>query len=99
MVPSAALRWKPKNELATLAENAEKAKDEAFIWVDVEGVLKMIKVKVGDSDGINTAIQTTDLKEGDAVIVGVDEPEASKEKSTSAKNPFAPTMSHGGRKK
>lgn len=64
------------------------------IWVlDATKKLKPLPVRLGLSDGTNSEIVESPLKEGDEVVVGVITAEASRTQQT---NPFGPQMPPGG---
>ncbi len=74
-VPNAALRF-------TLPKNGEENKDEPktdlptnikTLWVLRDKEPKMVRVKVGKTDGISTAILSKELTQEDRVIIGIQE--------------------------
>ena len=98
-VPSSALRYTPdvKNiEPAALANPVQPGPDEALLWVEkTEGLLTPVKVKVGLNNGTLAEIISSDLKEGDEIIIGVDTSAAMRgaaDESGMQNNPFMPKM-------
>ncbi len=65
------------------------------VWVLSEGGPRPVEVKVGISDGLLTAVESGDLKDGDQVIVG--EAVAGGPGASGTTNPFAPANPFGGR--
>jgi HlyD family secretion protein len=68
-VPNAALRFRPRSELAETARTSVSA-DSATVWVLVEGKAKPVEVTTGESDGSAIAVLDGDLEPGDQVILG-----------------------------
>jgi HlyD family secretion protein len=64
------------------------------LWVEDNGYVRPVKVRLGLSDGLMTEIVTDELPEGAAVVVG--ENRANENGGTT--NPFAPKMFGGGKK-
>jgi HlyD family secretion protein len=108
LVPNAALNWTPRpDQVAKDArggghqkpsgwaekEHPDKA-DKGTLWVEDNGFVRPVRVRVGASDGVRTEIVGGDLKEGDAVVVGESRPEGD---GGAASNPFTPQL-FGGRK-
>ena len=99
-VPASALRYTPdvKNiEPAALQNPVTSGPDEALLWVEKsEGLLSPVKVKVGLNNGTMAEIVTSDLKEGDVIITGVDTSAAMRgpagPDSGMQNNPFLPKM-------
>jgi HlyD family secretion protein len=58
------------------------------IWVKDDQYVRPVEVKLGTSDGLNTAVTAADLREGQVVITGEIVATAQME----AKNPFLPAM-------
>ncbi len=80
LVPNAALRWRPRLKQLPGADPLEYLRwtldPSTMVWVQEDGELRRIPVKVGMSDGRVTEILSGDLKEGAKVITGtVGEPE------------------------
>src|SRR5262249_39774660 len=69
--------------------------DRSTLWVEDNGFVKPVKVRIGLSDGLQTEIVKGDLQEGAAVVVG--EARANADSGTS--NPFAPKMFSGSSNK
>lgn len=63
------------------------------VWVLDENGLRSLEVKVGISDGLVTAVENPDLKEGELVVVGE---AVAGSASGSTTNPFAPANPFGG---
>jgi HlyD family secretion protein len=60
-----------------------------MIWAQDGNFVKPIHVRLGVTDGVNTEVQSDELKEGQAIVVGEIAPGAAAS-SDDAKNPFAP---------
>jgi HlyD family secretion protein len=73
-VPNAALRFRPldaKSDPAAVRAAGKKQDAGSTVWIlDENGKPKSIKVKLGISDGNFTAVDASDLKAGEQVIVG-----------------------------
>jgi HlyD family secretion protein len=73
-VPNAALRFRPlaaKNDPAAVRAAGRKQDAGSTVWIlDESGKPQPIKVKLGISDGNFTAVDSSDLKAGEQVIVG-----------------------------
>jgi HlyD family secretion protein len=77
-VPNAALRWVPETQ--QVAEDVRRAAADAppstdhhqsaAVWIVDGKFVRPIEVQPGLSDGINTEIESDDLKEGEQVVVG-----------------------------
>lgn len=102
LVPNAALRWSPKPE-QILGEKKEHDKESAeetkkgTIWLPKEGSVKPLRVNIGKSDGINTEIESNELKEDIPIVVGEKENNQTESNET-VTNPFAPKLVKGGRR-
>jgi HlyD family secretion protein len=73
-------------------------KTNGVLWVlDEEKKPRKIEVQIGASDGINTVVESADLREGMQVITGMRLPESGKGKSEGG-NPFTPNLAGGGKK-
>jgi HlyD family secretion protein len=68
--------------------------EQARLWVEDNGFVRPIKVKLGLTDGVNTEVFGDDLKEGFGIVVG----EQRSPGSEAGSNPFAPQMFGGGKK-
>ena len=104
LVPNAALRWSPSSpdEIAADARsqhpidppagNPPGAKgtsgNEGVIWVKDGAFVRPVVVKVGTSDGSNTAVTADNLKEGDEVVTG----ETTGPVEGGTQNPFLPNF-------
>jgi dolichyl-phosphate-mannose--protein O-mannosyl transferase len=64
------------------------------VWQKESTYIMFHKVKTGASDGINTEISDTQLKEGDDVITGIIHEKTTT--GTTQKSPFMPSMPKGG---
>jgi len=72
----------------------QQAHDRATLWIEDEGFVRPVTVKIGLGDGIQTEILSDTLKEGDQVVIG-----ETRQKSEGTVNPFTPQMFGGGKKK
>lgn len=74
LLPNAALRWRPTQE-----QVAEDIRDKfgslqgekEIVWVEDQGHVRPIKVRLGLSDGKATEVVAGDLKEGTPVVIGI----------------------------
>ena len=80
----------------TTRRSDTKARNHGTIWVEEGSYAKPIKVKLGITDGTNTEVSASELKEGMFVITG--EVRADEAGSGDAKNPFMPQFNRGGRR-
>ncbi len=98
-VPNAALRYEPPLELiapksspsavANGAESGQKPDDSrGIVWVQRDNGLTPIEVKLGVSDRARTEVIADELKEGDEVVLGIQQAGAAEQ----VNNPFAPKM-------
>lgn len=72
-------------------------KTQGRLWVlDEKQKLRRIEVQTGASDGINTAVESTELREGMRVITGIRMSEADK---NGGGNPFTPKFGAGRKPK
>lgn len=105
--PNAALRWNPPaNESNTKGagkknsssvQTSPDGKNHAFIWVlDENQSPRRIKIQTGTSNGINTVVEGTDLREGMQVIIGTILPNSDTVKNEGS-NPFTPKFSRGSK--
>ena len=93
-VPVNALRFTPPVELQT-APVPELKRREGVLWVaDKGGKVRPVKVKLGLTNNIITAIKSDEIKAGDAVVTGINRqlPGKAKMSDGSTKNPFMPNM-------
>ena len=92
ILPAARLRLDPPGDPPTSAKpsNQEKqAKDRhGVIWLKDGEFVRPLEVKVGVSDGANTAVTADTLQEGQAVVTGED----AQTSQTGAVNPFLPKV-------
>ncbi len=102
VVPNAALRWVPskdqvipglRNEPAA-ARKVEGGGTRGMVWVKEGRFVKPIEVKAGLTDGLSTEIESSALREGSEVVVGI--AQASDEEGTS---PFLPQIKNDKVKK
>ena len=88
-VPNAALRWKPSRELVAEDVDFDNLPQARRVWVENgAGKVRPVEVKVLLNNDSVSAIEAP-LKEGDGVVVGVDESVSAK---TANANPFMPKM-------
>lgn len=96
-VPITALRWLPSS-LAEVTPDARSwkprepsavgaAEPRGTVWVDQDGLARPIDVSIGASDGMNVAVFSDSLREGQKVITGEDSPA----QSGNTVNPFLPS--------
>lgn len=80
----------------TSAQTASSTKTTGILWVlDEKKKPRKIEVQTGPSDGINTAVESADLREGMQVITGMRMSEAGK---NGGGNPFTPQFGAGSKK-
>jgi HlyD family secretion protein len=94
LVPDAALRWSPLS-LAQIAPDARSQKLDppsdgsaaatGIVWLKNGQYVRPVPVKLGTSDGVNTAVTADNLNEGDEVVTG-----ATGGAQDSTLNPFMP---------
>jgi HlyD family secretion protein len=68
--------------------------DRGILWVEDNGFVKPVKVRIGLSDGLQTEIVKGDIEEGATVVVGESRPED----NGGTSNPFAPKLFNGNKK-
>lgn len=93
-VPVNALRFMPPVELQ-LAPAPELKRREGVLWVKAENdKLRPVKVKLGLTNNIITAIKSDELKAGDVVVTNIIQqaPGKPRMEDNSTKNPFMPNM-------
>jgi HlyD family secretion protein len=111
LVSNAALRFRPPaDKIAPDAKNSSgkaptagqpkaktgpKTSDHGSVWVEENGLLKPIRIKIGQSDGTMTEVLGGDLKEGTKVVSGEAHPTATDDSAT---NPFATNVGKGSKK-
>lgn len=104
LVPNAALRWSPSSPDEVVAEARSQYQadppgdnpsgpvnasgNQGVIWVEEGGFVRPVEVKVGTSDGSNTAVTADHLKAGDEVVTG----EATPAAAGTTRNPFLPSF-------
>ncbi len=104
LAPNAALRWSPSSlaQVSPEARNGKTADPEpgpsvppggatersGVIWVKAGNYVRPVKVKLGISDGTNTAITADTPLEGQEVVTG----EVAESAQTSARSPFVPQV-------
>lgn len=110
LVPNAALRWTPSNELSPGGReeqgqiimaganpgNEVDDRHSGKIWVFQDGSLREVAVRIGLTDGIHTEISSDELKEGMGVVIAEDSAEEARAQSTT--NPFTPKFPRRGRR-
>lgn len=69
------------------------AERKGTVWVYEDGNIRPVEVRVGISDGLMTAIESTEIQEGELVVVGEVVAGAP---TSSTTNPFAPPNPFGG---
>ncbi len=105
LVPNMALRWKPRPEqidpamrAADESENAADrgsdsqldAQDDAGqLWIEVDGFVQPLAVKIGPTDGSVTAVSGEDIHEGIEVVIGEGQNNDGGDEVT---NPFVPQL-------
>ena len=88
--PNAALRWNPP-----VKEGKGQDPAGGSLWVlDEKENPRRIQVKTGPSDGINTAVESAELREGMQVITGIRMSETDKNGSAGG-SPFTPKFGAG----
>jgi HlyD family secretion protein len=92
-VPNAALRWSPSS-LAEVSPGARSWKPvdpkehSGIVWVKEGEFVQPVEVKLGASDGLNTAILSGNVREGQEVVTG----ESADKPPAVTKNPFIPQL-------
>jgi HlyD family secretion protein len=75
-VPNAALRWLPRPDQLADEDRVEvlkwlKSKEKSpVVWVEKNGLVHMVRLQVGATDGTYTEVVAGDLKEGTMVVTG-----------------------------
>jgi HlyD family secretion protein len=80
-------------EPAPPASASKESHDRGTLWVEEDGFVRPIKVRVGLSDGVMTEILQGEIHEEDSVVTG----ESRSNGDGGTKNPFAPKL-FGGKK-
>ena len=104
LVANSALRWSPSSPAEIVADarsqipvdppadNPSSVKgangNQGIIWLKDGEFVRPIVVKVGTSDGANTAVAADDLKEGEEVVTG----ETTGPEQGATRNPFLPNF-------
>jgi HlyD family secretion protein len=82
----------PPGEPANSAKSSKQTKSPkerlGTVWLKDDEFVRPLEVKLGASDGANTAVVTDNLQEGQEVVTG----EAADASQTAMKNPFLPQM-------
>lgn len=92
--PNAALRWNPPVKEGK-GQDPAKGQAGGSLWVlDEKENPRRIKVQTGPSDGINTAVESAELREGMQVITGIRMSETDKNGSAGG-SPFTPKFGAG----
>ncbi len=68
--------------------------DQGTLWVEDNGYVKPVKVRIGLSDGLQTEIVKGDIQEGATVVVG----ESRADDNAGTSNPFAPKLFNNNKK-
>jgi HlyD family secretion protein len=93
LVPNTALRFKPSGKPA-----AEKEKpDQGTVWVEENGQLRPVTLKLGLTDGANTEVLSGDVEPGMKLAISEAKPKSGGGGNADTTNPFAPKV--GGGKK
>ena len=106
--PNAALRWSPpaaegedekggkeRGKGPATAQAPADTKSTGILWVlDEKQKPRRIEVRTGASDGANTAVEGTELREGMQLITGIRTPDSGNGKKEGG-NPFLPSMRRG----
>jgi HlyD family secretion protein len=78
----------PPGKPASASQKKPSKASYGTIWVKDGEFVRPVEVKLGTSDGVNTAVTAVELREGQVVITG----EIVATAQTDAKNPFLPVM-------
>ncbi len=97
IVPNAALRWLPSSQAQIAPEVRSEKMDPpdasnpamGTVWVRNGQFVRPVEVKLGGTDGSNTAVTSDNLKEGDEVVFG-----ATGGAQSGTLNPFMPPVIH-----
>ena len=105
--PNAALRWSPpetdgesrrgrgRDKKPASAETPTDTRNIGSLWVlDEKQKPRRIEVRTGPSDGTNTVVESTGLREGMEVITGIQAPGSGSDRSEGG-NPFLPNLRRG----
>jgi len=98
LVPNAALNWSPSspNEIAADARlqnpidppASGNKRDQGLVWLKDGAFVRPVEVKLGTSDGSNTAVVADNLKTGEEVVTG----ETTEPQNSATQNPFLPNF-------
>jgi len=104
LVPNAALRWSPSSPKEIAADthsqnpvdppandppaSSSSKEKTGVIWLKDGELVRSVTVKIGTSDGANTAVEGDGLQEGQEIIVG----ETMANMQAGTKNPFLPPV-------
>jgi HlyD family secretion protein len=104
LVPNGVLRWWPRSEQiapkfrkalaeSQSSENVQQPSPESgvqgIVWVQQDSYVRPINVQIGKTDGMETEVQGSELKEGLRVIVGEKQQQTNDSGTT---NPFIPQI-------
>ena len=106
--PNAALRWSPpttedagdkggreRGKGPATAQTPVNGKSTGMLWVvDENQKPRRIEVQTGASDGVNTAVEGAELREGMQLITGIHLPDSGNGRKEGG-NPFLPSMRRG----
>jgi len=96
--PNAALRWSPPVKEGKGPASAKTPADGSLWVLDEKRTPRRIEVQAGPSDGINTAVESAELREDMQVITGIRMSEADRNGSGGG-NPFTPKFGAGKKAK
>lgn len=92
-VPAGALRLAVPENMQS-APAPETGRREGILWIPDNGKARPVKVKIGLSNNIICAVESSEIKENDKIITGIQQavPRGAKMSDNSTKNPFMPNM-------
>ena len=93
-VPANALRFTPPEALQS-APAPELKRREGVLWVpDTDGKARPVKVRIGLSNNIVTAVYSSEIKDGMEIVTGIQQAQSKSGKLSngSTRNPFMPNM-------
>ena len=104
LAPNEALRWLPpslaeiapdfrsKVQVDSTGDSSDSdkgaRKNDGVIWLKDGDYVRPVQVKVGTTDGVNTAVAADDLREGAVIVTG----ETANGADVAARNPFVPVF-------